>query len=183
MKKLRNEELNRKTVEEFRNAGKNPVIVVLDNVRSLNNIGSIFRTCDAFLIEGIYLCGITATPPHREISKTALGATESVGWQYVEHTATAVQELRKQGCSIFAVEQTIHSCSLQDFKIEPGKKYALIFGHEINGVDQEVVNLCDGAIEIPQHGTKHSLNIAVSAGIVLWEVFRLMNNSVGISCR
>ena len=172
MKKLRNEELNRKTVDEFRQAGKNPVMVVLDNVRSLNNIGSIFRTCDAFLIEGICLCGITATPPHREISKTALGATESVDWKYYEHTSTAVRELRKQGYRLFAVEQTIHSCALHDFKIEPGEKYVLIFGHEINGVDQEVVDLCDGAIEIPQHGTKHSLNIAVSAGIVLWEVFR-----------
>jgi len=172
MKKLRNEELNRKTVDEFREAGKNPVMVVLDNVRSQNNIGSIFRTCDAFLIEGICLCGITATPPHREISKTALGATESVGWKYYEHTVSAVQELRDQGYQLYAVEQTVHSCALHDFKIEEGKKYALIFGHEINGVDQEVVNRCDGAIEIPQHGTKHSLNIAVSAGIVLWEVFR-----------
>jgi 23S rRNA (guanosine2251-2'-O)-methyltransferase len=172
MKKLRNEELNRKTVDEFRQAGKNPVIVVLDNVRSLNNIGSIFRTCDAFLIEGICLCGITATPPHREISKTALGATESVDWKYYDHTSMAVGELREQGYHLFAVEQTVHSCALHDFKIARGEKYALIFGHEINGVDQEVVDLCDGAIEIPQHGTKHSLNIAVSAGIVLWEVFR-----------
>jgi 23S rRNA (guanosine2251-2'-O)-methyltransferase len=172
MKKLRNEELNRKTLDEFRQAGKNPVIVVLDNVRSLNNIGSIFRTCDAFLIEGICLCGITATPPHREISKTALGATESVDWKYYEHTATAVEELQKQGYRIYAVEQTVHSCALHDFKIISGEKYVLIFGHEINGVDQEVVDLCDGVIEIPQHGTKHSLNIAVSAGIVLWEVFR-----------
>jgi tRNA G18 (ribose-2'-O)-methylase SpoU len=172
MKKLRNEELNRKTVEEFRKAGKNPVMVVLDNVRSLNNIGSIFRTCDAFLLEGICLCGITATPPHREISKTALGATESVEWKYYEHTADAVLELHNLGYRVFAVEQTVHSCALHDFIVEPGERYALIFGHEINGVDQEVVNLCDGAIEIPQHGTKHSLNIAVSVGIVLWEVFR-----------
>jgi 23S rRNA (guanosine2251-2'-O)-methyltransferase len=172
MKKLLNEELNRKTVEEFRQAGKYPVMVVLDNVRSLNNIGSVFRTCDAFLVEGICLCGITATPPHREISKTALGATESVYWQYVEHTLDVIQLLRKQGYRIFAVEQTLHSCSLHEFVISRDIKYALIFGHEIKGVEQEVVDACDGVIEIPQRGTKHSLNIAVSAGIVLWEFFR-----------
>jgi 23S rRNA (guanosine2251-2'-O)-methyltransferase len=172
MKKLLNEELNRKTVEEFKQAGKYPVMVVLDNVRSLNNIGSIFRTCDAFLVEGIYLCGITATPPHREISKTALGATESVHWQYFENASDAVQVLRNLGYLIFAVEQTIHSAALHDFVISPGNKYALIFGHEIKGVAQEVVDACDGVIEIPQHGTKHSLNIAVSAGIVLWEFSR-----------
>jgi tRNA G18 (ribose-2'-O)-methylase SpoU len=172
MKKLLNEELNRKTIDEFRQAGKNPVMVVLDNVRSLNNIGSIFRTCDAFLLEGICLCGITATPPHREISKTALGATESVRWQYFENTLHAVHILRSQGYRIFAVEQTLQSRELHAFQIIAGEKYALIFGHEIKGVGQEVVDLCDGAIEIPQHGTKHSLNIAVSAGIVLWEFFR-----------
>jgi 23S rRNA (guanosine2251-2'-O)-methyltransferase len=172
MKKLRNEELNRKTVDEFKQAGKNPVMVVLDNVRSLNNTGSIFRTCDAFLIEGICLCGITATPPHREISKTALGATESVRWKYFETTLEAVEALRGEGYQIYAVEQTVHSCALHELVITPGEKYALVFGHEINGVGQDVVDVCDGAIEIPQHGTKHSLNIAVSAGIVLWEFFR-----------
>jgi len=172
MEKLRNEELNRKTLEEFRRAGKNPVLVVLDNVRSLNNIGSVFRTCDAFLLEGIYLCGITATPPHREISKTALGATESVHWQYFENTLEAIHLLRSQGYRIYALEQTRHACQLHNFKISQNEKYVLIFGHEINGVNQEVVNACDGVIEIPQHGTKHSLNIAVSAGIVLWEFFR-----------
>lgn len=172
MKKLLNEELNRKTIEEFRQAGKYPVLVVLDNVRSLNNIGSIFRTCDAFLLQGIFLCGITATPPHREISKTALGATESVHWQYFENTVDAVQMLRHQDYRVYAVEQTVHSSALHTFEIAAGEKYALIFGHEIKGVAQEVVDLCDGAIEIPQHGTKHSLNIAVSAGIVLWEFFR-----------
>jgi len=144
----------------------------LDNVRSLNNIGSVFRTCDAFLVEGIKLCGITATPPHREISKTALGATESVQWQYCEHTSEAIQALRRQGYLIYAVEQTIASCALHEFSVSAGNKYALVFGHEIKGVEQEVVDLCDGAIEIPQHGTKHSINIAVSAGIVLWEFFR-----------
>jgi tRNA G18 (ribose-2'-O)-methylase SpoU len=172
MKKLLNEELKRKTLEEFKQAGKYPVMIVLDNVRSLNNIGSIFRTCDAFLIEGICLCGITATPPHREISKTALGATESVHWQYFEETVDAVKALRNQEYIIFAVEQTVHGCPLHAFAISMDKKYALIFGHEIKGVEQEVVDICDGAIEIPQHGTKHSLNIAVSAGIVLWEFFR-----------
>ena len=172
MKKLLNEELNRKTIDEFRNAGKYPVMVVLDNVRSLNNIGSVFRTCDAFLVEGICLCGITATPPHREISKTALGATESVSWQYVETTAGAITLLHNLGYRIFAVEQTVHSAFLHDFSISREEKYALVFGHEIKGVEQDVVNRCDGVIEIPQHGTKHSLNIAVSAGIVLWEFFR-----------
>jgi 23S rRNA (guanosine2251-2'-O)-methyltransferase len=172
MKKLLNEELNRKTVEEFKMAGKYPVVVVLDNVRSLNNIGSVFRTCDAFLLEGIFLCGITATPPHREISKTALGATESVNWQYFQNTLDAITCLRNQGYQIYAVEQTVNSTFLQEFSISGEKKYALIFGHEIKGVDQEVVDLCDGSIEIPQHGTKHSINVAVSAGIVLWEFFR-----------
>jgi 23S rRNA (guanosine2251-2'-O)-methyltransferase len=172
MKKLLNEELNRKTVEEFKQAGKYPVMVVLDNVRSLNNIGSVYRTCDAFLVEGIYLCGITATPPHREISKTALGATESVQWKYFQNTVDAVRDLRNGGYMIYAVEQTICSCALHDFTISTAEKYALVFGHEIKGVEQKIVDLCDGAIEIPQHGTKHSLNIAVSTGIVLWEFFR-----------
>jgi tRNA G18 (ribose-2'-O)-methylase SpoU len=172
MKKLLNEELNRKTIEEFKQAGKYPVMVVLDNVRSLNNIGSVFRTCDAFLLEGICLCGITAQPPHREISKTALGATESVQWKYYENTLDAVDQLQKLGYKVYAIEQTVHSCMLQGFTFSQNEKYALIFGHEIHGVKQEVVDICDGAIEIPQHGTKHSLNIAVSAGIVLWEFFK-----------
>lgn len=172
MKKLLNQELNRKTIEEFRQAGKYPVMVVLDNVRSLNNIGSVFRTCDAFLIEGLYLCGITATPPHREITKTALGATESVSWQYFQTTAEAITLLQNKGYLILAVEQTISSCPLHALQILPDKKYALVFGHEIRGVGQEVIDLCDLSIEIPQHGTKHSLNIAVCAGIVLWEFFR-----------
>jgi tRNA G18 (ribose-2'-O)-methylase SpoU len=147
-------------------------MVILDNVRSLNNIGSVFRTCDAFLVEGMILCGITACPPQREISKTALGATESVNWEYIPDTTDAIRKLKEQGYRIFAVEQTVHACMLNKFKVSQNEKYAIIFGHEINGVDQEVVNLCDGVIEIPQHGTKHSLNVAVSAGIVLWEFFR-----------
>lgn len=172
MQKLLNEELNRKSIEEFKKAGKYPVMVVLDNVRSLNNIGSVFRSCDAFLIEGIFLCGITAKPPHREISKTALGATESVQWQYLNETVEAINILRKTGYKIFAVEQTMHATMLHNFRISQNEKYAIIFGHEIRGVEQEIVNLCDGVIEIPQHGTKHSINVAVSAGIVLWEFFR-----------
>jgi tRNA G18 (ribose-2'-O)-methylase SpoU len=175
MKKLLNEELNRKTIEEFKNAGKYPVMVVLDNVRSLNNIGSVFRTCDAFLIEGIILCGITATPPHREISKTALGATESVRWEYIEKTSDAVLKLRGEGYTILAAEQTVHAKMLHETKVSQNEKYAIIFGHEIHGVAQDVVDLCDGAIEIPQLGTKHSLNIAVSAGIVLWEFYRQLS--------
>lgn len=172
MRKLANAELNRKSVEEYRNTSKIPLIVVLDNVRSLNNIGSVFRTCDAFMIESLYLCGITATPPHREIQKTALGATESVQWYYVEDTLQALTHLRNEGYILCAVEQTENSILLHDFKPEEGKKYAVVFGHEINGVDQHVVNACDISIEIPQLGTKHSINVAVSAGIVLWELFR-----------
>ncbi|MBN1158344.1 MAG: RNA methyltransferase [Bacteroidales bacterium] len=172
MKKLMNAELNRLTVEEFKTTRKYPVVVVLDNVRSLNNIGSIFRTSDAFLVEGIYLCGITATPPHREINKTALGATESVYWQYFGHTTEAVQSLKNRKYNIIAVEQTDSSTPLCQLNIRNDMKYALVFGHEVRGVEQKVADLCDESIEIPQLGTKHSINIAVSAGIVLWEFFR-----------
>ena len=172
MKKLLNSELNRLTPEEFRRVKKHPVTVVLDNVRSQHNIGSVFRTCDAFLIEILYLCGITATPPHREINKTALGATESVQWAYAEHTADVIRLLRQKGYRIIAVEQTEKSIPLHQYKCRPDISYALVFGHEVNGVDQAIVDLCDESIEIPQLGTKHSVNIAVSAGIVLWEFFR-----------
>jgi 23S rRNA (guanosine2251-2'-O)-methyltransferase len=172
MRKLANAELNRKSTEEYKQTPKIPVVVILDNVRSLNNIGSIFRTCDAFMVESLYLCGITATPPHREIHKTALGATESVHWLYVENTLEAIVRLRSEGYTLCAVEQTENSTMLHNFKPAPQKKYAVIFGHEIHGVDQEVVNACDLSIEIPQLGTKHSINVAVSAGIVLWEIFR-----------
>jgi 23S rRNA (guanosine2251-2'-O)-methyltransferase len=172
MRKLTNAELNRKSVEEYKKTLKIPVVVVLDNVRSLNNIGSVFRTCDAFMIESLYLCGITATPPHREIHKTALGATDAVHWLYYERTLDAISRLRSEGYTICAVEQTEKSLMLHSFSPSPEKKYAVIFGHEIHGVDQEVVNACDLSIEIPQLGTKHSINIAVSAGIVLWEIFR-----------
>jgi tRNA G18 (ribose-2'-O)-methylase SpoU len=172
MRKLLNEELGRKTIEEFKSSEKHPIIIVLDNVRSHNNIGSIFRTADAFLIEKILLCGITATPPHRDIRKTALGATESVTWEYSPSALDAVTRLQEKGYKIFSVEQVENSLELQDFLPEPGGKYALVFGHEINGVSQDVVSISDGCIEIPQFGTKHSFNIAVSAGIVLWEVCR-----------
>lgn len=174
MYKLLNSELNRKSTEEFRKAVKNPFLIILDNVRSHNNIGSIFRSADAFLVEAIYLCGITATPPHRDIQKTALGATESVSWKYFESTLAAVGELKKTGYTVIGVEQAEGSVYLNDFKPEPGLKYGLIFGHEINGVAQDVIDICDYVIEIPQYGTKHSFNIAVSTGIVLWELNRKM---------
>ena len=170
MRKLLNKELERKTVEQFRKSTKSPIVIVLDNVRSQSNVGSIFRTADAFVIEAIYLCGITATPPHREIQKTALGATEAVAWKYFPHTVDAVNSLKAEGYKIVGVEQVEGSVSLDEFKTEAGKKYALIFGHEINGVEQEVLNNCDSCIEIPQFGTKHSFNIAISVGIVLWEM-------------
>jgi 23S rRNA (guanosine2251-2'-O)-methyltransferase len=172
MRKRLNEELGRKTVREFAESEKIPLSIILDNVRSQNNTGSVFRTADAFLVERILLCGITSTPPHRDIQKTALGATESVHWKYYSTTAQAVSELKTLGYVIVAVEQVEGAIELQDLRIIPGKKYALIFGHEINGVSQEVVDMCDFCVEIPQFGTKHSFNIAVSAGIVLWEFNR-----------
>jgi 23S rRNA (guanosine2251-2'-O)-methyltransferase len=172
MRKLLNSELERKSIEQFRVSQKAPFVIVLDNVRSQSNVGSVFRTADAFLIEAIYLCGITATPPHREIQKTALGATESVVWRYFQSTAEAVKELKNNGYSIIAVEQAEGAIELQDITIESGKKYALIFGHEVNGVEQSIIDLCDQCVEIPQFGTKHSFNISVSAGIVLWEISR-----------
>ena len=172
MRKLKNNELNRLSAEDFRKAEKSPFSIILDNIRSLHNIGSVFRTADAFLIEKIYLCGITATPPHKDIHKTALGSTESVKWEYYKVTADAVLDLKKKGYIVVAVEQTTGSISLKDFRIVPGKKYAFVFGHEVRGVDQLVVDICDYCLDIPQYGTKHSLNISVSAGVVLWEVFR-----------
>jgi tRNA G18 (ribose-2'-O)-methylase SpoU len=170
MRKLQNRELGRKTVEQFKNTEKAPFVVVLDNVRSQSNVGSIFRTADAFLTEAVYLCGITSTPPHREIQKTALGATESVAWKYFQQTSEAIKELKERGFRIIAVEQTEGSIELQNLEIEKNQKYALVFGHEVNGVDQEIVNSCDLCVEIPQFGTKHSFNIAISVGIVLWEI-------------
>ncbi len=170
MRKLLNKELRRKTIDQYRSTEKSPFVVVLDNVRSKNNVGSVFRTADAFLIEKICLCGITATPPNPEIRKTALGATESVPWEYFESTREAIEELKKKDYLIIGIEQVDQSYELQDFEPEKGRKYALIFGHEISGVDQDIIDLCDYCIEIPQFGTKHSFNISVSAGIVLWEL-------------
>jgi tRNA G18 (ribose-2'-O)-methylase SpoU len=170
MRKLLNRELDRKTIEQFRKTEKAPFIIVLDNVRSRSNVGSIFRTADAFLTEAIYLCGITSSPPNREIQKTALGATESVIWKYFSETSAAINELKEKGYKIIAVEQAEGSVELQNLQLESDRKYALVFGHEVKGVDQEIVNLCDMCVEIPQFGTKHSFNIAISVGIVLWEV-------------
>jgi tRNA G18 (ribose-2'-O)-methylase SpoU len=172
MRKLKNEELNRLTVDEYKQSEKTPVVVVLDNIRSLNNIGSVFRTADGFLISKIYLCGITATPPHKDIHKTALGATESVDWEYFENTINAIESLKKDNYIIISVEQAEHSIFLQNFKIANNKKYALIFGHEVKGVNQKVIDISDFCIEIPQYGTKHSFNISVSTGMVLWEFFK-----------
>jgi len=169
-RKLANEELGRLDIESFRKEDKNQLIAVLDNVRSLNNIGSVFRTADAFAIEAVYLCGITAKPPHREINKTALGATESVNWTFFEDTQTAVKKLKEDGWKVYAIEQTENSLMLNNFKPLSNEKIALIFGHEVKGVEQKVINQCDGVIEIPQKGTKHSLNISVSAGVVIWDL-------------
>jgi 23S rRNA (guanosine2251-2'-O)-methyltransferase len=170
MRKLLNRELERKTVEQFKKSEKSPFVIVLDNVRSQSNVGSIFRTADAFLIKAIYLCGITAQPPHRDIQKTALGATESVDWKYFNKTTDAIHDLKEEGYRIIGVEQTKGSLELQDMHIEKEENYVLVFGHEVNGVDQDVLNLCDLCVEIPQFGTKHSFNIAISVGIVLWEL-------------
>ncbi len=170
MRKLRNIELNRLTLKEFKETKKKPLIIILDNIRSLNNIGSVFRTCDAFCIEKIFLCGITATPPHNDIHKTALGAEESVDWEYSENTLDVIKKLKKENYNIYSIEQTENSTMLNNFEPEKDEKIALIFGNEVKGVQQEVVNASMGSIEIPQFGTKHSLNISVSAGIVIWHV-------------
>lgn len=168
MRKLANEELNRLEIDDFKTAKKNPIVIVLDNVRSMNNVGSAFRTGDAFLVEKILLCGITAKPPHREINKTALGATESVEWEHFEHTGEAINQLKKEGYTVLSIEQAEKSVSLDDFTPVKDEKYAFVFGNEVYGVDQEVVDGSDNCLEIPQFGTKHSLNISVSIGVVLW---------------
>ena len=174
MRKLKNSELNRLSVDEFKQETKIPLIVILDNIRSLNNVGSVFRTSDAFLIEKIYLCGITATPPNKEIHKTALGSTESVAWEYEENVLTLIQKLKDSNIKVVAIEQAENSVMLQDFEVSPHQKIAIIFGNEVKGVNQQAVNLCDAIIEIPQFGTKHSLNISVSVGVVLWDLFKKM---------
>ena len=159
MRKLKITELNRLTVDEFKQANKLPLAVILDEVRSLHNIGSVFRTSDAFLVERIYLCGITATPPHPEMHKTALGAEDTVDWKYVKHTLEAVEELHNEGYTVLAIEQVEGSTMLDELELEPDKKYAIVMGNEVKGVQQEVIDACDGCIEIPQYGTKHSLNV------------------------
>lgn len=175
MRKLENSELERKSIEAFKQSEKTPLILVLDDIRSLHNIGSVFRTADAFLIEKIYLCGITATPPNKEIHKTALGATETVAWEHQDNVLEVIEKLKKEKVMTLAIEQVESAVFLQNFEVKKGEKYALVFGNEVYGVSQEAVALCDGSIEIPQLGTKHSLNISVSAGIVVWDLFQKMN--------
>jgi 23S rRNA (guanosine2251-2'-O)-methyltransferase len=170
-RKLENSELDRLDVSSFKEAEKSAIIIILDNIRSLNNIGSVFRTADAFLVQKIYLCGITATPPHKDIRKTALGATESVDWEYKKDTLEVVKELKQQGISIVAVEQAENAVMLNHFEVGPTETIALIFGNEVKGVSQDVVNASDTVLEIPQFGTKHSLNISVSAGVVVWDIW------------
>lgn len=178
MRKLEMSELNRKTRDEFKSAGKTQIIVVLDNVRSLMNVGSIFRTSDAFLLEGIYLCGLTGCPPDKEIHKTALGATETVHWEYFKDTLSALKKLRENGFRILGVEQAEGAQQLDQFNCYPGEKLAVVFGHEVKGVSQEVLAGCDAVLEIPQWGMKHSLNIAVAAGIVIWELRRKITHPI-----
>ena len=175
MKKLKITEMSRLTAEEFKQEKKTPLVVVLDNVRSLHNVGSVFRTADAFLVETVYLCGITSTPPHAEIHKTALGAEHTVVWKYVEDTHQVVETLKTQGYTVFAIEQAIGSTLLPNLQVDSSKKYAVILGNEVKGVQQTVVDACDGCIEIPQFGTKHSLNVSVTGGIIIWEFFKRLN--------
>lgn len=172
MRKLENSELNRKSIEDFKIADKTKLIIILDDIRSLNNIGSVFRTADAFLIEKIFLCGITATPPNKEIHKTALGATETVAWEYQSDVLDVVKKLKNDGVTVLAIEQVENAQLLNEFVANPDKKYALIFGNEVYGVSQKAIEISDGCIEIPQLGSKHSLNISVSAGIVIWDLFQ-----------
>ncbi|MEN8702577.1 MAG: RNA methyltransferase [Polaribacter sp.] len=172
MRKLKNNELGRISVDEFKAVDKTPLIVVLDNVRSLNNIGSVFRTSDAFLIEKIYLCGITATPPNKDIHKTALGATESVDWEYVENTLDIIKKLKTDNVKVLSIEQAENATKLDNFLPKKAEKYAIVMGNEVKGVQQEVINVSDFCIEIPQLGTKHSLNISVTTGIVIWDLFQ-----------
>lgn len=172
MRKIQNDELGRLTVDDFKQIEKRPIVLILDDVRSLNNVGSTFRTADAFRCESIYLCGITATPPHREIHKTALGAEDSVEWKYEKNVIDAIHKLKSDGFTIIAIEQAEGGIMLNDFKVDASKKYALIFGHEINGVSDAALELCDAAIEIPQSGTKHSINVSVCVGVVVWEFVR-----------
>ena len=172
MRKLKNNELNRLNLEEFKKSKKTPFVIVLDNVRSAHNVGSIFRISDAFLIEKIYMCGVTSKPPHKDIRKTALGASESVEWEHHNNSTDCIQQLKKKGYQIISIEQAEQAVMLNDFMPKKGIKYALIFGNEVKGVEQSVVSASDIVIEIPQYGTKHSLNISVSSGIVIWDFFQ-----------
>ncbi len=172
MRKLKITELNRISAEEFKEAGKLPLVVVLDDVRSMHNVGSVFRTSDAFRVECVYLCGITAVPPHPELHKTALGAEFTVDWKYVHNAVEAVDNLKKEGYTVYSIEQVEGSVMLDEWVLDPSKKYAVVLGNEVKGVQQEVINHSDGCIEIPQYGTKHSLNVSVTAGIVIWDVFK-----------
>ena len=174
MRKLKVTELNRISVEEFKEANKLPLIVVLDNVRSQYNVGSVFRTSDAFRVECIYLCGISATPPHQEIHKTALGAEDTVNWEYFKDTKEAILKLKSEGYYIYSIEQVEGSLTLENLQLDSSKKYAVVLGNEVKGVQQEVVDLSDGCIEIPQYGTKHSLNVSTTAGIIIWDFFKLL---------
>ncbi len=175
MRKLKITELNRISPDEFKETAKIPLVVVLDNIRSLNNVGSVFRTSDAFLVEAIYLCGITATPPNPEIHKTALGAEHSVEWKYFEDTVNAVESLKENEYTVYAIEQVENSTMLDDLQLDSQKKYAIVMGNEVKGVQQAVVDACDGCIEIPQYGTKHSLNVSVTTGIVIWDFFKQLH--------
>ena len=175
MRKLENSELDRLSVEDFKEVTKTPLIVILDNIRSLNNIGSVFRTCDAFRIEKIYLCGISATPPHRDIQKTALGSTNSIDWEYAECTLELTRKLQLNNIQVLSIEQAEKSTMLNNFMPKKKQIYAVVFGNEVKGVSQNVVNESDQIIEIPQYGTKHSLNISVSCGIVLWDIFNKLS--------
>ena len=170
MRKLKITEMNRISVDEFHSADKFPLVVVLDHIRSLYNVGSVFRTCDAFRLEKVYLCGITAYPPHPEIHKTALGAEESVEWEYFKNTEDAIIKLKNEGYKVLGVEQCEGSTMLQDFHMDKERKYAIVLGNEVKGVQQQVLDLCDGCLEIPQFGTKHSMNVSVAAGIIIWSI-------------
>lgn len=175
MKKLSMDELHRVSTEEYKRQAKTPLVVVLDNVRSMYNVGSIFRTCDGFSVERLLLCGITARPPHKEIAKTALGATESVDWQYYPDVVEAVKAVKAQGYLVYAVEQVDTSIKLNDFQLPSGEKVAIVLGNEVFGVSDEVLPLCDGALEIPQSGTKHSFNVSIAGGIVIWELWKRLS--------
>lgn len=180
MRKLRTIEMQRLSKEAFKEAGKLPLIVVLDDIRSLHNVGSVFRSSDAFRLEGVYLCGITACPPAAEIHKTALGAEDSVDWKYFSSAEKAVATLQQQGVKVFAVEQAEGSTSLSDLQLSANERYAVVLGNEVKGVKQEVVDLCDNCLEIPQYGTKHSLNVSVAAGIVLWEFCKALQKHISL---